>query len=61
VINALLGFGQQEHIGMGLDDIDAVAVKPRATTQVRAATVATFRMPSGTNSNIAGLLMVGQS
>jgi hypothetical protein len=40
MIDALLLFGQQEHIGIGIDYIDAVALQRRVTIQLRAATVA---------------------
>jgi hypothetical protein len=40
MIDALLLFGQQEHIGVGIDYIDAAALQQRVTIQLRAATVA---------------------
>jgi hypothetical protein len=40
MIDALLLFGQQEHIGIGIDYIDAAALQQRFTIQLRAATVA---------------------
>ncbi len=39
MIDALLLFGQQEHIGIGIDYIDAAAFQQRVTIQLRAATV----------------------
>lgn len=40
MIDALLLFGQQEHIGVGIDYIDTAALQQRVTIQLRAATVA---------------------
>ena len=40
MIDALLLFGQQEHIGVGIDYIDAAAFQQRVTIQLRDATVA---------------------
>jgi hypothetical protein len=40
MIDALLLFGQQEHIGIGIDYIDAAAFQQRITIQLRGATVA---------------------
>jgi hypothetical protein len=40
MIDALLLFGQQEHIGIGIEYIDAAALQRRITVQLRAVTVA---------------------
>jgi len=40
MIDALLLFGQQEHIGIGIDYIDVAALEQRFTIQLRAATFA---------------------
>ncbi len=40
MIDAPLVFGQQEHLGVGIDYIDAAALQQRVTIRLRAATVA---------------------
>lgn len=40
MFDALLLFGQQEHIGVGIDYIDSAALQQRVTIQLRAAPVA---------------------